>query len=86
MCVPPPGSEEGAALTVYLSLQMTRTPELRERIQFPLRVAEFLGGRDLTRELMAEFLEEIHLDFPPAEVRYKAHSIMQDSFFKILPQ
>ena len=71
MSVPLPGSEERTALSVYLGLQMTRTPELRERIQFPLKVAEFLAGRNLSHELIAEFLEEIHLGFPPSEGEVK---------------
>jgi hypothetical protein len=71
MSAPPPGSEERTALSVYLGLQMTRTRELREQIQFPLKVAEFLCGRDLTHELIAEFLEEIHLGFPPSEGEVK---------------
>ena len=64
---PPPGSDERMALSEYLGLQMTRTREHRERTQFPLLVDAFLGGRDLTKELVSEFLEHIHLGFRPSD-------------------
>lgn len=62
---PSSGSEERVGLSYYLGLQMTRTREHRERTQFPLTVAAFLSGRDLTRDLMHEFLSQIHLGFTP---------------------
>lgn len=67
MSVPSPGSEERVALSEYLGLQISRTPEHRERTQFPLKVSEFLDGRDITLELVTEFLEQIHLGFPPTD-------------------
>jgi|GEM_PF-5079744 hypothetical protein len=44
---------------------MTRTPEQRERVLFPERLAVFLDGRELTRELVATYLAEHHLGFTP---------------------
>jgi hypothetical protein len=67
MEAPPSGSHERAALSEYLGLQMSRTRELREQTQFPLKVEAFLDGRALTFDLMAEFLEQIHLGFAPID-------------------
>ena len=67
MEAPPPQSDERDALSKYLGLQMTRTREHRERTQFPLKVGAFLDGRDLSREVMAEFLEHVHLGFPATD-------------------
>lgn len=64
---PAVGSETRSALSVFLALQMTRTPEQRERAAFPERVAEYAGGREVTRELVAEFLEKVHLRFRPSD-------------------
>ena len=66
LAAPPPGSEDRSALSLHLALQMARTPEQRERVLFPERLAEFLNGRELTLELVAEFLRDVHLGFPPA--------------------
>lgn len=62
---PPPGAEEREVLAVYLALQMTRTPEQRERTLFPERLARFLDGRELTRDLIATYLADHHLKFMP---------------------
>lgn len=63
----PPGLDDPdrAVLSLYLAIQLARTPEQRERIQFPERVGEFLAGRELTKELMAEYLHDTHLGFTP---------------------
>jgi uncharacterized protein DUF4238 len=63
---PSAGTDERLALAVFLALQNTRTPEQRERILFPERVADYARDRELTKELMAEFLEHVHLGFRPS--------------------
>lgn len=67
MEAPPPGSSEREVLSVYLGLQMTRTPEQRERTLFPERLAVYLDGRELTRDLVASYLADHHLGFTPTE-------------------
>lgn len=64
---PTPGSRDREILSVYLALQMTRTPEQRERVLFPERLAVFLEGRELTRELVASYLADRHLGFTPTD-------------------
>jgi hypothetical protein len=60
---PDEGTHERLALAVFLALQNTRTPEHRERVLFPERVAAYAGQREITKELVAEFLERVHLGF-----------------------
>lgn len=67
MAAPPPDADEREILSVYLALQMTRTPEQRERTLFPERLATYLDGRPLTRELVGEYLESRHLGFAPSD-------------------
>lgn len=67
MEAPPPGSIEREMLSVYLGLQMTRTPEQRERTLFPERLAAYLDGRELTRDLVASYLTDHHLGFTPTQ-------------------
>lgn len=64
---PSTGTPDREALSRYLGLQWTRTPETRERIFFSRRVAEYAGEREITRELIAEYLENVHLGFPPSD-------------------
>ena len=54
---PSVGTPDREALSRYLGLQSTRTPETRERIFFSRRVAEYAGDREMTRELIAEYLK-----------------------------
>jgi hypothetical protein len=54
-----------ATLSLYLAIQLARTPEQRERVLFPERVSAFLDGRELTKDLIAEFLRDTHLGFEP---------------------
>lgn len=61
------GSFDRAALSLHLALQLARTPEQRERLLFPERLATFLDGRDLTKPLVAEYLGTVHLGFPPKQ-------------------
>lgn len=65
----PPGEStpERTALARYMALQATRTPEERERIFFARRVARYAGQRQVTRELVAEYLERVHLGFEPSD-------------------
>jgi hypothetical protein len=63
---PSVGMAEREALCRYLGLQSTRTPETRERIFFSRRVADYAGDREITKELVAEYLETVHLGFRPA--------------------
>lgn len=64
---PAKGTPDRWALARYLGLQSTRTPEWRDRTLFPARVAEYAGGREITRDLVAEYLAEKHLGFRPSE-------------------
>jgi len=65
----PPGADtsDREALARYLGLQATRTPEHRERTFFARRVSEYAGDREVTPELIAEYLETEHLGFRPSE-------------------
>jgi hypothetical protein len=59
------GSDERRALSRYVAFQMTRTPERRAQVLFAEHVRSFLVGRELTKELMEEFLETEHLGVVP---------------------
>ena len=64
--VPPTeGSEDRFTLAVFLALQMTRTTQYREQVMFPERLAAWAGEREITQELVTEYLERVHLGFPP---------------------
>lgn len=63
--VPDAGSEARHALAVFFGLQFTRTTQHREQVMFPERIAEWAGGRTLSEALVAEYLESVHLGFPP---------------------
>lgn len=65
MAAPPPGAEAREILSVYLALQMTRTPEQRARTLLSERLVTYLDGREITRELVAAYLEDHHLGFTP---------------------
>ncbi len=64
---PEVGTDERHALAVFLALQSTRTPEQRDRVLFPRRVAEYAGKREVTKEIVAEFLERVHLGFAASD-------------------
>jgi len=64
---PEEGTNERHALAVFLALQNTRTPEHRERVLFSGRVMDYADGREVTRELVAEFLERVHLGFAASD-------------------
>lgn len=65
LAAPPLNHPDRATLSLYLAIQLARTPEQRERVLFPERVAEFLDGRDLTKDLITEYLRDTHLGFEP---------------------
>lgn len=69
---PEPGTSDREVFSVFLALQHTRTPEQRERVMFPERLSEFLGDRELSRDLVAEYLEAEHLRFHPEEREIQA--------------
>jgi hypothetical protein len=63
----PPGADDPdrAVLALFMALQMVRTTDHRERVLFPQRVVEWAAGREVTRALVAEYLETEHLGFVP---------------------
>lgn len=64
---PPSGSDAREDLALFIAIQCCRTPEARERVTFPHRVAEFADGRTVDASLVAEYLETVHLGFAPSE-------------------
>jgi hypothetical protein len=62
---PEEGSEDRLGLAVFTAVQLVRTREHRARDEFPLAVQAFADGREITRELVAEFLETRHLGCRP---------------------
>ncbi len=63
---PQRGTVERWALASLFALQYTRSPEQRSRIMFHDDVLAFLADRDLTSELVAEYLvADCHLGFVP---------------------
>jgi hypothetical protein len=69
---PPRGSEPRIAVAVFMALQMARTPEARERVLFPRRVHDYAAGRDVTVELVTQYLRDVHLGFEPSEREARA--------------
>jgi uncharacterized protein DUF4238 len=63
---PSSGSADRAALAIFLALQGTRTPEQRERVEFASRVVKYANGREVNPDLVAEFLEKVHLRAKPS--------------------
>lgn len=63
----PPGERDpdSATLALFIGLQVARTTQHRERALFPQRVLEWASGREVTRELVAEYLETQYLGFKP---------------------
>jgi hypothetical protein len=64
---PPRDTPERRVLATFLAVQSTRTPEQRERVEFPSRLAKYANGREITPQVVAEFLERVHLRAKPAE-------------------
>ena len=69
---PEPRTQERHAIASLLALQHTRSPEQRARSLFQDEVQRFLAGRDLTLELVAEYLTEHHLGFVPTQNEVEA--------------
>lgn len=59
-------------LAVFLALQNSRTPEVRERFLFPENLAKYAAGRDITIELVRAYLSEVHLRFDPSDRETRA--------------
>ena len=60
-----PTDPDSATLALFVGLQMARTTTHRERVLFPRRVVDWANGREVTAELVAEFLETQYLGFEP---------------------
>jgi hypothetical protein len=64
--IPPAvGTKERHELAVVLAFQLARTTEKRELTLFADRVSAFAGKRELSKELVADYLEREHLGFRP---------------------
>ncbi len=64
--VPPAAdTQERAEFAGVLALQLLRTTDKREQLLFPSRVSEFAAGREVSVELVADFLEHKYLGFRP---------------------
>jgi hypothetical protein len=63
----PPGERDpdSATLALFIGLQVARTTQHRERALFPQRVLEWASGREVTHDLVAEYLETQYLGFKP---------------------
>jgi hypothetical protein len=75
---PSAGSDDRATLALFLALQMTRTTEHRERVLFPRRVLDWAQGREVTRDLVADYLEQVHLGFKPRDPEVEGAFIYVD--------
>lgn len=60
-------SEDRSMLAHFLAVQHTRTPERREQMSWRARLREYLGGRELTRDFVRDYLREKHLGFYPSD-------------------
>jgi hypothetical protein len=54
------------ALAHFMGLQLARTPEMRERVLFSDSVDRYAAGREITQELVADYLTTEHLGFAPS--------------------
>ena len=73
---PDMGSPERTALASFMALQFTRTPEQRGRVLFAKDVAAYVGDRDINAELVAEYLERVHLGFQPGDAEVRAALVL----------
>lgn len=64
--LPESGSSQREMLAYYLAIQKSRTPEARGFASFPTDVLVYAGGRTVDSELIADYLEHVHLGFKPA--------------------
>jgi hypothetical protein len=63
---------ERAILAAFMALQLTRTPEQRERVLFPRNLAAYAGEREIDAVLVEEYLERVHLGFRPKRTEVEA--------------
>lgn len=63
--LPGPGSSLRETLAYYLAIQKSRTPEARGFASFPTDVLAYACGRPVDSELIADYLERVHLGFKP---------------------
>lgn len=67
--IPGPGTDERNAISVFLGLQLLRTPEQADRWMFASNVVTAVGGIDnVNRESVGTYLREQHLHFEPSEI------------------
>lgn len=65
LVAPATETEDRSKLAAFLALQFTRTRESQERTGFPMRVLAYAGDRELTAELVGEYLNRVHLRGKP---------------------
>jgi hypothetical protein len=76
----PPGERDpdSATLALFIGLQVARTTQHRERVLFPQRVLEWASGRQVTPDLVAEYLEREYLGFKPQATEVDgAHALVR---------
>ena len=54
-------------LAVFMAVQMSRTPEARERLLFPHTLAKYAAGNEVDHAVMRRYLTEVHLGFEPED-------------------
>jgi Protein of unknown function (DUF4238) len=60
--LPGSGTSQRETLAYYLAIQKSRTPESRGFASFPTDVLAYTGGRTVDSELIADYLEHVHLE------------------------
>jgi hypothetical protein len=66
--LPSLGSADREALSLFLVLQMTRTPEFADQFMFASNTIAVLGGiENVTLASMRPYLRDVHLRFEPAD-------------------
>jgi len=65
--IPGAASKHRNALARFLAVQMTRTPEARQRWTFTADVVRYAGGRTIDEALVSDYLEIVHLGFRPGD-------------------
>jgi hypothetical protein len=69
---PDVGADERMTLALFMAVQMTRTPETRERLLFATSVQAYANQREIDRQLVADYVENVHLGFRPHEKEIEA--------------
>jgi hypothetical protein len=82
---PSGGTEARRALAVVLAFQLSRTTEKREVMLFAGRVSDYAGSREISHELVAEYLEHEHLGFPPRKNEAEAAWIYVTKWLEDMP-